>query len=273
VWGVAPPRRATARAAALPARRPLPSVARHLPSPRSLAVSLGLLAVAVGLYVVARQTSIFALRDVEVRGGSPALKQQVEDALAPELGRSLVAIQAGEIEHRLAAVPGVLAVRTDRDFPHTLRLVVTPERPVLLLRRGKEGWVVSARGRVLRKVTTTRLSTLPRVWVGKDADVQVNEVLAAESGLAAATVLAPITGSSFPARVRTVRATDKELTLVLRSGLELRLGDAGDLRLKLAVARRLLLLLASNADATYIDVSVPERPVVGGVNPQVAGEG
>src|SRR5262249_8668716 len=112
-----------------------------------------------------------------------------------------------------------------------------------------------------------------RVWVGKDAEVNVNEVLAPESGLAAATVLAPIAGGSFPAHVRTVRATEKELTLILRSGLELRLGDVGDLRLKLAVARRLLVLLASNADATSIDVTVPERPVVGGVNPQVQGEG
>ena len=273
MWGVAPPRRATARAAALPARRPLPSVARHLPSPRSLAISLALLAAAVGLYVLARQTSMFALRSVEVRGGSAALQAQVQEALAPELGRSLVAIQAAQIEHRLAAVPGVLAVKTDRDFPHTLRLVVTPERPVLLLRRGKDGWVVSARGRVLRKVTTTRISSLPRVWVGKGAEIAVNQVLAPESGLAAATVLAPLAGSSFPARVRTVRATDKELTLVLRSGLELRLGDVGDLRLKLAVARRVLLLVASNADARYLDVSVPERPVVGGINPQVQGQG
>ena len=69
-----------------------------------------------------------------------------------------------------------------------------------------------------------------------------------------------------------MRATDKELTLVLRSGLELRLGDAGDLRLKLAVARRILLLQGAETSADYIDVSVPERPVVGGLNTQVEGE-
>ena len=72
--------------------------------------------------------------------------------------------------------------------------------------------------------------------------------------------------------MRTVRATDKELTLVLRSGLELRLGDAGDLRLKLAVARRILLLQGAETSADYIDVTVPERPVVGGLNTQVEGE-
>jgi cell division septal protein FtsQ len=245
---------------------------RYLPSPRSLAVGFALLAVAVGAYVLARQTSMFALREVKVSGGSPLLQEQVQDALGPELGRSLVAINAADIERRLAAVPGVLAVRTDRAFPHTLRLVVTPERPVLLLRQGKAGWVVSARGRVLGKVKNTRLSSLPRSWVGKDAAVKVNEVLAPEAGRTAALVLAPLVGSRFPARVRTVRATDKELTLVLDSGLELRLGDAGDLRLKLAVARRILLLQGAGTSANYIDVTVPERPVVGGANPQVAGQ-
>jgi hypothetical protein len=60
---------------------------------------------------------------------------------------------------------------------------------------------------------------------------------------------------------------DGVLTLVLASGTELRLGDSGDLRLKLSIAKRLLPLAAG---ARYVDVSVPERPVAGS-NPQVAG--
>ena len=69
-----------------------------------------------------------------------------------------------------------------------------------------------------------------------------------------------------------MRAKDAELTLVLGSGLELRLGDAGDLRLKLAIARRILRSQGAAARRDgYIDVSVPERPVVGGVNSQVGG--
>jgi cell division protein FtsQ len=270
---VAPSRRATARTAALPTRRPLPALRRYLPSPRSLVVGIALLGLGVGAYVAARQTSVFAVQEVHVSGGSPQLQAEVQQALEPELGRSLVALGSGDVADRLAAVPGVLSVRTDRAFPHTLRVVVTPERPVLLLRRGKQGWVVSARGRVLRAVTDTRKSSLPRVWVPKETRVKVNALLAPESGGTAAIALAPLAGSAFPAHVRTVRAAEAELTLVLRSGLELRLGDAGDLRLKLAVARRLILLEGSDSAAAYIDVSVPERPVIGGGNSQVEGEG
>jgi hypothetical protein len=55
---------------------------------------------------------------------------------------------------------------------------------------------------------------------------------------------------------------------VLRSGLQLRLGDARDLGLKLAVARRIFALPGLTVDG-YVDVSVPERPVAG--MPQVEG--
>jgi cell division protein FtsQ len=270
---VAAPRRATARAVALPARRPATTLPRLLPSPRSLLVCVALVALAVGAYAAARETSVFAVRTIDVAGGSPRLRAQVERALEPLQGESLVRIGGDEVDRRLAPVAGVLSVRYDRAFPHTLRVVVVPERAVLLLRRGADGWVVSARGRVLKQVRDVRASSLPRAWVPQDATVQVGGRLAPAAGGRAAALLAPLSGIRFPARVRAVRATDRELTLVLRSGLEVRFGDAGDLRLKLAVARRLLLLLGAETTATYVDVSVPERPVVGGENSQVAGTG
>ena len=68
-----------------------------------------------------------------------------------------------------------------------------------------------------------------------------------------------------------MRVGPKELTLVLGGGLELRLGDGGDLRLKLAIARRILRRTGPRVPAGgYLDVSVPERPVLS-VNSQVGG--
>jgi len=57
------------------------------------------------------------------------------------------------------------------------------------------------------------------------------------------------------------------LTLLLGSGTEIRLGDSGDLRLKLAIAKQ---LLPVTNGARYLDISVPERPVAS-FNPQVGG--
>jgi hypothetical protein len=67
--------------------------------------------------------------------------------------------------------------------------------------------------------------------------------------------------------VQQVLVGDGQLTLVLAAGTQLRLGDSGDLRLKLSIAKQILPLAGG---AAYVDVSVPERPVAG-YNPQVEG--
>ena len=45
--------------------------------------------------------------------------------------------------------------------------------------------------------------------------------------------------------------------------------DLTDVRMKLAIAREVLGLV--DGSTTYIDVSVPQRPVAGMSNPQVSG--
>jgi hypothetical protein len=75
----------------------------------------------------------------------------------------------------------------------------------------------------------------------------------------------------FPAHISTASVVHGELIFRLRSGLELRLGDPTDVRLKLAIARRALGRLP--AGAAYVDVSVPERPVAGTDNPQLSSRG
>ena len=67
-----------------------------------------------------------------------------------------------------------------------------------------------------------------------------------------------------------MRAADHELTFMLASGLELRLGDIRAVRLKLAVASRILPQLLARGGYAYLDVSVPERPVAG-INSQPGG--
>jgi cell division protein FtsQ len=258
---VAARKRATARAAVLPAQPRTPRLRQLAPSPRSLAVGVALIVLAGGAYAAALETSIFAVTRIEVVGGSPRAQAEVRAALAGEIGQSLLRVGGSEIDRRVAASPDVLSVSFDRAFPHTLRVVVRAERPVLLLRRGAAAWVVSARGRVLRTETNPHLSSLPRVWVPRTTPVEVNSILAPAAGGAAAAALAPLSASLL-GRVRFVRADGKELTLVLRTGLEIRLGSVAQVRLKLAIARRVLALVGPGATQGYVDVTVPERPVV-----------
>ncbi len=61
-------------------------------------------------YLGARETSIFALRTVQIDGAPPRVAAHVEQALAPLQGRSLLALNQGEVEQRLARLSDVAAV-------------------------------------------------------------------------------------------------------------------------------------------------------------------
>jgi len=113
---------------------------------------------------------------------------------------------------------------------------------------------------------------LPRIWLPSRSSIEVGAFLADQTGALAARSLAAFVGSGFSERVAFVRAVDGQITLGLRSGLEVRLGAPVDLRLKIAIARGLLPELAAPAGGgpDYLDVGVPERPVAGR-NPRPSG--
>jgi cell division protein FtsQ len=235
------------------------------PTFRWVAAAVGLVGIATGVYLAALETSIFAVRTIDVAAGSPRVKAEVRRALEPELGRSLLRLDESALTRRLEALPDVVSARFDRSFPSTLRVTVRAERAVLLVRQGASSWVVSARGRVMRRIASPRRSSLPRLWVRKSVKLSVGETLPAADGRLAAAAVAPIARRAYPGGVRSVISGNEALTLVLGEGTEVRLGDIGDLRLKLTIARRILRLAAGDGASTpaYVDVSVPERPVLG----------
>jgi hypothetical protein len=231
-----------------------------------------LLAVAIAGYLAARDTSVFAVQTIDVRGGTPTLRAAVQSALRDEVGASLLRVNELAIQQRLSPLSGLQSFRFDRAFPHTLEVVVRAERPVLVLRQGDRAYLVSASGRVLRPLPHPHLSSLPRLYVKKDVRVSVGSVPAPQVG-PGAYAAALVRGARITGGVRFVRVGEGELTLILGGGsdFELRLGDTSDLRLKLAIARRILNATgAVTAGPGYLDVSLPERPVLS-PNSQVAG--
>lgn len=221
-----------------------------------------LLVGAVGAYLVARNTALFGVRSVVVDGAPAGVARQVERTLADEHGRSLLAVDAEKVEAELEALPWVARVEIDRAFPHTLRVAVTPERPVAIARQGARSYLVSGAGRVIASVDHGVRPSLARVWMRREVKLVPGQLVVGDP-LSAVRAVAPLAGSSFPSRVTSVTVGEQSVTLRLRSGVELRLGEPTDLDLKLAVAARVLPLL--RVGSTYLDVSVPDRPV-GGVD-------
>ena len=203
-------------------------------------------------------------------GAPPAVVAAVRSVSQPFLGESLIGLDGDTLAGRLRALPSVAGVEYDRSFPHTLRLRVTPEQPVALVRAGTQTWVVSRRGRIIRAADRLALRRLPRVWLPSATELRPGDTLADDQQVLAVRALARVR-ARFPAPIVAARESAGQITLVLAGKQELRLGGAGALPLKLAVAERVLETLdpVEEAGLLYLDVSLPERPVAA-ANPQLS---
>ena len=245
-------------------------LSRLVPSGRSVLLGLALLAAGGVAYFAAVSTSVFAVRSVVVSGADRSLAHDVRASLAGARARSLVGLDVADLERRVEALPTVASAAIDRSFPHELAVTVVPERSAAVLRRGADSWLVSVRGRVMGPLGHGARPVLPRIWLGRGARIEPGSMLSGDDA-AAVLAVAPLAGSGLGLRVASALATHDELTLRLRSGLEVRLGDGTQLPLKLAVTASVVPQLDDTV--AYLDVAVPERPVAGAdADPQVGVE-
>lgn len=264
------------------ARQSAPTLARPRSAPRlspawrrGLLIGVGTFAALGLLYLGARETPVFALRTVEVQGAPAEVRATVLQELEDMQGTSLVSLDGGKLVQRLEALPTVQSVTYDRAFPHTLRLVVQPEQPVAVANQASALWIVSVRGRVIARTTSSEAPDLPRIRYRQETPLAAGEFVA-DPGTR--TVVAALAEAPKHMRlpIHGARLEDGELTLVLagEGGTRptLLLGEPVDVRTKLLVATLVLRQLGADelAALTYIDVSLPDRPVAS-TNPQVSG--
>jgi cell division protein FtsQ len=246
---------------ALPRPR-LPSPAALHPPRRVATTAAVVIAVLALAYLAARFTPLFAVRDVEVIGAPARVHADVETALAPLEGTSLVGLDGKAVLRTVEALPTVVSARYDRAFPHTLRVFVAPERPVALAAHRGVRWVVSERGRVIGRAGHTERGAYPLIRTSAASDLAPGEIVRAPELVAPLRALA-LVSRSFPARVREARVSSGAVTLVLGGEIELRLGEPVDLPLKFAAAARVLSALGAEERArlAYLDATLPQRIV------------
>ena len=229
-------------------------------------IALGSCAILALLYLGARETPVFAVRSIEVTGGTKSVRLEVHQAAQPFRGESLAALDGRALVDELEALPSVRSVTYDRAFPSTLRILVEPERPLAVARMGSDSWVMSERGRVIGRAGRPS-ADLPRYELQEVSGVQPGAFLTDPQSKAILAALA-LLPRRFPAQIETVRFDQSRLVLALRTkwgAPELRLGEPVDLAVKLEVAALVLRSLSAEerASAGYLDVSVPERTVLG----------
>lgn len=236
----------------------LPALRR--PRPRTLlAAGAALLLLLAGWFWL-RDSSLVAVRTVEVTGIDGPQGAKVRAALE-EAARSMstLHVRQGALDTAAAPFSIVKRIEVSTDFPHTMRIHVVTNVAVGAVVVDGRRIAVTSDGTILRDVTAP--AALPEIPVrSAPAGTRLTEHSAVVA--VAALGAAP---SALRGRVEGVQTTaDRGLTLQLAHGPLLIFGGDERLAAKWAAAAAVL-ADPDAAGATAIDVSAPERPAVSGL--------
>jgi cell division septal protein FtsQ len=202
-----------------------------------------------------RDSSLVAVESVEVTGAN--LSPQVEASLSnAAMGLSTLHLDRSVLDAVVVDDPSVVALKIDTDFPHALTIDVESRTPAGWL-DADDGALIASDGVVLA-TGVDQPDGLPTI----EADSSQLTNRADGQALAAARVLGAV---PVPLRAQVEQASvDDEHGVVaeVTGGIELRFGDPGNAEKKWRSAAAVL-ADPNLTSATYIDLSVPSRPVVG----------
>lgn len=254
-----------ALARALP--RPRISLPRSVPAwpvlrRRLLIALIVAAAVVAGYHFWLRDSSLVAVEQVTVVGAeqSPAIDDKLR---AAGLEQTTLHVDQGALAAAVEGEPAVRSVSASGDFPHGLTIDVDLRRPAGFVR--SEGLVVAGDGVILDR-TGTAPEGVPAIKANSDTDKGVAGSAAAVGGeaLQVARVLGSAPEPLAPLIASATTDPTMGVVVELSAGLELRFGGAGDAAMKWLAAAAVL-ADRSFETAAYLDLSVADRPVAGGV--------
>jgi cell division protein FtsQ len=211
--------------------------------------------VTLGLAFLVVHSPLLDVDRVQVVGTHELTAANVRGAARVHVHSPLMFLDTGAVARRVETLPWVERVSVRRDFPGTVRIVVTEYTPTAYVRVGNSVVLIAANGRAIARVSR--------------APAGIVEVRGLRAAPAAGELLSPPEAANIVPRlpvalaqqVRAVDVSDAGIALVVARGGVIRFGNADDLDAKGAAA---LAVLTQHGDTpfSYIDVSTPSTPVL-----------
>lgn len=228
---------------------------------RRALVLAGVVLAAVAAMVSVLFTPLLDVDHVRVEGAGTL---QVTDALQAsgvELGARMVEVDLAEVRDALLDVPGVRSATVERQWPSTIRIRLTEEVPLAVVRLGDQQTVVSSIGRVLDDVAPDGLVPVEVEQLELVDGEREGERHVPEEVLAAAQTVHRLAPAAREQVASAQLSAEGSLSLVLTDGATIRFGSTEDLPEKLTAAEGVLGQVQP-ACREVIDVQEPSRVTV-----------
>jgi cell division protein FtsQ len=223
-----------------------------------IAAAIAIVVLYAGYMLWFRNLSLFSIDDVTVTGATtngPAIKKAVEQAAGD---MTTLHLKDDELRNVVAHFPTVASVGATTSFPHTLHVTVTERLPVAFVKVGDQRTAVSADGYLLLGLAFNP-KDLPRIEGVAAHGARLSGDAAAQAAILGATP------QPLRPRIESSAWDDGQggVVVSLDGGPDLRFGDGSRARDKWTAAVAVL-SSPEHGSPSYLDVSVPERPVSGG---------
>jgi cell division protein FtsQ len=236
--------------------------------PQTLAGRVLVAVAAIALFTGATWTTTrSALLDVdhiEISGGLLVTPDEATTGAGLRRGQPMLSVDTVVAERHLLRLPWVKTALVERAFPNTVRIHLTERVAAAIAARPAGGWVLlDTGGRVLAE-RPERPGDLPEV-IGAGATPAPGVPLAA-----ARPALDVVAALPEAIRRQVTNATLDGEAVILHTGVrEIRIGPPTQLAAKVAALSVLLERIGSRSVA-FVDVRVPQAPVVGPSTPTAA---
>jgi len=200
----------------------------------------------------------FAIDEVTVDGATTG-QREIRSAVERVSGdMTTLHIKDGELRDAVSRFPTVASVSASTSFPHTLHVRVTERLPVAFVEIHGGRTPVSADGYLLAGARFDA-QALPGIAGATASGARLGEDAAAQAAI--------LGGTPDPLRERITSSSWDEghggVVVELENGPEVRFGDGSRAADKWSAAVAVL-SGSERGSPSYLDVSVPERPVSGG---------
>ncbi|MBE0429126.1 MAG: FtsQ-type POTRA domain-containing protein [Thermoleophilia bacterium] len=221
-----------------------------------------LLGVASSAFFWLSQSSLLAIEEIAVEGNHAIPEEEILARAAPLLmGESLLKPSFADVGRAIMENPFAEKIEIDRDFPNRVRIRVREYRPFVNLKAAEDKvFILSPEGRTLVEAAGLSrefpvLSTKEPCGVEPGITAECPDVSTGVWFLANIPV-------NFNHGFSEVLVADGDITATMTSGVSVHFGSLDDYGLKFEVMRQLLIRTAAAGAGVFIDVSVPDRPVI-----------
>lgn len=186
-------------------------------------------------------------------------EQQIMTIARGQAGKSLLLVSDGAVEEQLSQIPGVSSAQATKRFPNGLDVHVEAQRPAAMLRvkGGDTLTAVDNKARVLNAVDAKSVKGIPVI------DVDSVDDAVGSRALQSAVVILDAFPEGWRTDVTAVNApTQDSITTTFANGITVVWGDDTDLKLKMAIADKIMNDPKVIGDKKQINVSAPNRPII-----------